>query len=102
MRILLINAEQDEHLFATFKHEHILYDQQPESDTLDISENIYDVIVYNATKLDEKTVDAVRSLRESGDMTPLLVMAGSHDRAGAYPYSECGCGQCTHASVPER
>ena len=47
MRILLINAEQDEHLFATFKHEHILYDQQPESDTLDISENIYDVIVYN-------------------------------------------------------
>ena len=80
MRILLINAEQDERLFATFKHEHILYDQQPESDTLDISENIYDVIVYNATKLDEKTVDAV----------------------GAYPYSECGCGQCTHASVPER
>ena len=76
MRILLINAEQDERLFATFKHEHILYDQQPESDTLDISENIYDVIVYNATKLDEKTVDAVRSLRESGDMTPLLVMAG--------------------------
>ena len=65
MRILLINAEQDERLFATFKHEHILYDQQPESDTLDISENIYDVIVYNATKLDEKTVDAVRSLRES-------------------------------------
>ena len=51
MRILLINAEQDERLFATFKHEHILYDQQPESDTLDISENIYDVIVYNATKL---------------------------------------------------
>ena len=49
MRILLINAEQDERLFATFKHEHILYDQQPESDTLDISENIYDVIVYNAT-----------------------------------------------------
>ena len=46
MRILLINAEQDERLFATFKHEHILYDQQPESDTLDISENIYDVIVY--------------------------------------------------------
>ena len=41
MRILLINAEQDERLFATFKHEHILYDQQPESDTLDISENIY-------------------------------------------------------------
>lgn len=76
MRILLINAEQDERLFATFKHEHILYDQQPESDTLDISENIYDVIVYNATKLDEKTIDAVRSLRESGDMTPLLVMAG--------------------------
>ena len=76
MRILLINAEQDERLFATFKHEHILYDQQPESDTLDISENIYDVIVYNATKLDEKTVDAVHSLRESGDMTPLLVMAG--------------------------
>ena len=76
MRILLINAEQDERLFATFKHEHILYDQQPESDTLDISENIYDVIVYNATKLDEKTVNAVRSLRESGDMTPLLVMAG--------------------------
>ena len=76
MRILLINEEQDERLFATFKHEHILYDQQPESDTLDISENIYDVIVYNATKLDEKTVDAVRSLRESGDMTPLLVMAG--------------------------
>ena len=74
MRILLINAEQDERLFATFKHEHILYDQQPESDTLDISENIYDVIVYNATKLDEKTADAVRSLRESGDMTPLLVM----------------------------
>ena len=35
---LLINAEQDERLFATFKHEHILYDQQPESDTLDISE----------------------------------------------------------------
>ena len=30
----------------------------------------------DATKLDEKTVDAVRSLRESGDMTPLLVMAG--------------------------
>ena len=29
MRILLINAEQDERLFATFKHEHILYDQQP-------------------------------------------------------------------------
>ena len=28
MRILLINAEQDERLFATFKHEHILYDQQ--------------------------------------------------------------------------
>lgn len=26
MRILLINAEQDERLFATFKHEHILYD----------------------------------------------------------------------------
>ena len=50
MRILLINAEQDERLFATFKHEHILYDQQPESDTLDISENIYDVIVYNATR----------------------------------------------------
>lgn len=48
MRILLINTEQDERLFATFKHEHILYDQQPESDTLDISENIYDVIVYNA------------------------------------------------------
>ena len=64
MRILLINAEQDERLFATFKHEHILYDQQPESDTLDISENIYDVIVYNATKLDEKTVDAVYSLRK--------------------------------------
>lgn len=41
MRILLINAEQDERLFATFKHEHILYDQQPESDTLDISERIY-------------------------------------------------------------
>lgn len=102
MRILLINAEQDERLFATFKHEHILYDQQPESDTLDISENIYDVIVYNATKLDEKTVDAVRSLRESGDMTPLLVMAGHTTARGAYPYSECGCGQCTHASVPER
>ena len=97
MRILLINAEQDERLFATFKHEHILYDQQPESDTLDISENIYDVIVYNATKLDEKTVDAVRSLRESGARH-----GRSHDRAGAYPYSECGCGQCTHASVPER
>lgn len=32
--------------------------------------------MYNATKLDEKTADAVRSLRESGDMTPLLVMAG--------------------------
>ena len=62
MRILLINAEQDERLFATFKHEHILYDQQPESDTLDISENIYDVIVYNATKLDEKTVDRVRTM----------------------------------------
>lgn len=31
MRILLINAEQDERLFATFKHEHILYDQQRSS-----------------------------------------------------------------------
>ena len=28
MRILLINAEQDERLFATFKHEHILYEHQ--------------------------------------------------------------------------
>ncbi len=75
MRILLINAEQDERLFATFKHEHILYDQQPESDTLDISENIYDVIVYNATKLDGRP--SMRCApRESGDMTPLLVMAG--------------------------
>ena len=88
MRILLINAEQDERLFATFKHEHILYDQQPESDTLDISENIYDVIVYNATKLDEKTIDAVRSLRESGDMTPLLVMAG-HTTARARTMYSC-------------
>lgn len=76
MRILLINAEQDEHLFATFRHEHILFDQKPESDTIDVPENIYDVIVYYATKLDEKTADAVRRLRESGNMTPLLIMAG--------------------------
>ena len=40
MRILLINAEKDERLFATFKHEHILYDQQPESDTLYFGEYI--------------------------------------------------------------
>lgn len=102
MRILLINAEQDERLFATFKHEHILYDQQPESDTLDISENIYDVIVYNATKLDEKTADAVRSLRESGDMTPLLVMAGHTTARARIRILNAGGGQCTHASVPER
>ena len=76
MRILLINAEQDERLFATFRHEYIQFDQQPESDTLDIPENIYEVVVYYATKLDEKTADAVRQLRENGNMTPLLIMAG--------------------------
>ena len=59
MRILLINAEQDERLFATFKHEHILYDQQPESDTLDISENIYDVIAVSYTHLTLPTIYSV-------------------------------------------
>ena len=76
MRILLVNAEQDERLFATFKHEHILFDLQPERDTLCIPENIYDVIVYFAVRLDDTMVSIVQGLRASGNMAPMLIMAG--------------------------
>lgn len=76
MRILLSGAQENEKLFAALRHEHILFDLQPEGELLSTPENIYDVVVCFTQKTDAKLAALIRKAREKGLSTPLLVMAG--------------------------
>lgn len=80
MRILLIEAEKDEKLYAALRRSKISFDSQTPGERQSLPENIYDVIVWCTPALDADMLSRIAQLRAESIDTPLLVIT---ENAGA-------------------